>query len=144
MSQQEEVAVDNEDLLDIFVVKALRTLQNQINDAEKRNLEQNIQLVRRIKALEESNLWNLVQGKIESPPQFVEEFVVRLANGKLGLIIQRNDGSLRFEPIEEEVVEPELYWEDKPAEEVEFVYGNKSTDKIEPTEEVENGTNTTD
>jgi len=62
-----------------FIMRALRTLQLQNDDMTKINLA----LVMRIKALEEANLWNIMQGKIESVPTEPSPFVVRGADGKV-------------------------------------------------------------
>lgn len=64
---------------DEFIAKSLRVLQEQINDMTKTNLA----LVMRIKALEEANMWNVMQGNIESVPD--DTYVVRAADGKLAM-----------------------------------------------------------
>lgn len=63
----------------IFTAKALYSLQEQINNMTKTNLA----LVRRIKALEEANLWNTMQGNTESVPTEPSPFIARAADGKV-------------------------------------------------------------
>lgn len=64
---------------DEFVVRALRTLQLQNDEMTKTNLA----LIMRIKALEEANMWNVMQGNIEFVPSEPSPFVARGADGKV-------------------------------------------------------------
>jgi hypothetical protein len=62
-----------------FTAKVLYSLQEQINEMTRTDLA----LVMKVKALEEANLWNIMQGNLEQTPD--DTFVVRAADGKLAM-----------------------------------------------------------